>query len=191
MRMDFVAIVSCWLIASSVGGCQNRPKDVKRSADVVSEMATAAAKGDYVGGIALGESYLHDNPDDVYVLEQTAILALAQAKQDQKDGQAFVARAVLLLERSVKTSESKRDDPRRFSDLFIAARGFESAGDLSSHKCPYYLRALKLNDEAGMGPKVEVLKSRGVMSTKPLKEQIRKLRSELEKRIMESRCGSE
>jgi len=42
---------------------------VKNSANVVSEMATAAARGDYADGIALGENYLHNNPGDVYVLE--------------------------------------------------------------------------------------------------------------------------
>jgi hypothetical protein len=176
---------------SLVGGCQNKQGDVKNSVSVVSEMATAAARGDYIGGIAIGENYLRENPGDTNVLEQTAILTLAQAKRDQNNREPLVARAVLLLERSVKSSHPQKNDAGRFSDPFIAARGFESAGDLSSDKCPYYRRALALNSEAEVALSVESFKSGDgeAISTKPLKGQSRRLQSELEKRMSESRCG--
>src|SRR5258708_6398912 len=108
-------------------------------------MATAAAKGDYVGGIAIGENYLRENPGDSNVLEQTAVLTLAQARQDQNNRELLVARAVLLLERSVESSHSTGDSAGRFANRFEAARGFEHAGDLSSDKCPYYRSALARN----------------------------------------------
>ena len=154
-------------------------------------MANAAAKGDYTGGMTIGENYLRENPGDTNVLEQTAILALAQAKRDQKNREALVARAVLLLERSVKSSDAKKDNADRFADRFIAARGFESAGDLSSDKCPYYRRALALNSEAELALRIgELSKPGDEESTKRLKEQSRKLQSELEQRVSESRCGN-
>ena len=77
MKMYGITIVSCCLTISIIGGCQSKQKDVKTSVNVVSEMATAAAKGDYLGGVAIGENYLRDNPGDTNVLEQTAILTLA------------------------------------------------------------------------------------------------------------------
>jgi hypothetical protein len=193
MKMHCIAIVSCCLTVSLVGGCRNNQRDVKNSVSVVSEMATAAAKGDYIGGIAIGENYLHENPGDTNVLEQTAILTLAQAKQDKNNREPLVARAVLLLERSVKSSHPQKDNADRFLDPFMAARGFEAAGDLSSDKCQYYGRALALNSEAGAALNVESFKSgdEEAISTKPLKEQSRRLQSELEKRMAESRCGTE
>ena len=156
-------------------------------------MATAAAKGDLPAGMAIGEDYLRENPGDAEVLEQTAILTLAQAKQDQNNREPLVARAVLLLERSVESSHSPEDSAERFANRFEAARGFEHAGDLSSDKCPYYGRALALNSEAEAVLSVESFKLQDgeAISTKPPKEQSRRLESDLEKRMSESRCGSE
>jgi hypothetical protein len=193
MKMHCVAIAFGCLTVSLVGGCRNKQRDVKNSVAVVSEMATAAAKGDYVGGIAVGENYLRENPEDTNVLEQTAILTLAQAKQDNNNREPLVARAVLLLERSVKSSHPQKDDAGRFADPFMAARGFETAGDLSSDKCRYYGRALALNSEARATLDVKSFKSSDekAISTEPLKEQSRRLQSELEKRMAESRCGTE
>ena len=193
MKMYGITIVSCCLTISIIGGCQSKQKDVKTSVNVVSEMATAAAKGDYLGGVAIGENYLRDNPGDTNVLEQTAILTLARAKQDQKNREVLVSRAVLLVDRSVKSSRSQEDEVNRFADRFVPARAFESAGDLSSDKCRYYRRALTLNNEAAMALSVESLKSSGnkEISTKPLREQSRRLQSELEKRILESRYGND
>jgi hypothetical protein len=193
MKIHCIAIVSCCLSISMIGGCQSKQKEVKPSVKVVSDMATAAAKGDYLGGVAIGESYLRENPEDTNVLEQTAILALAQAKQDQKNREALVSRAVLLLERCLKSSGSQEDNTNRFAGRFTAARAFESAGDLSSDKCPYYRRALALNNDAAMAISGGVLKLSDdeEVSTKPLQEQNRRLQSELEKRILESQCGNE
>ncbi len=193
MKIHCIAIVFCCLAVSLVGGCRNNQRDVKNSVSVVSEMATAAAKGDYIGGIAIGENYLRENPGDTNVLEQTAILTLAQAKQDKNNREPLVARAVLLLERSVKSSHPQEDNADRFTDPFMAARGFDAAGDLSTDKCQYYGRALALNSEAGAALNVESFKSgdEKAISTRPLKEQSRRLQSELEKRMAESRCGTE
>lgn len=153
-------------------------------------MAAAAAKGDFAAGTAIGEDYLRENPEDAEVLEQTAILTLAQAKQDQDNREPLVARAVLLLERSVKSSHSPGDSAERFANRFEAARAFEHAGDLSSDKCPYFERALALNSEAEAMLSVDSLKSRDgeAISTKPLKEQSRRLDSELNMRISHSQC---
>jgi hypothetical protein len=193
MKMHYIATVFCCLTVSFVGGCRNKQSDVKNSVSVVSKMGLAAAKGDYVGGIAIGENYLNENPGDTNVLEQTAILTLAQAKQDTNNREPLVARAVLLLERSVKSSHPQKDNADLFADPFMAARGFETAGDVSSGKCQYYGRALALNSVAGAALNVESFKSGDeiAISTKPLKEQSRRLQSELEKRVSESRCGSE
>src|SRR5580658_3868143 len=193
MKMHCIAIAFCCLTVSLVGGCRNKQRDVKNSVSVISEMATAAAKGDYVGGIAIGENYLRENPGDTNVLEQTAILTLAQAKQDKNNREPLVARAVLLLEKSVKSSHPQKNNADRFADPFMAARGFEAAGDLSSDKCQYYGRALALNSEAGAALNVESFKSgdEKAISTKPLKEQIRRLQSELGKPKAETRWGTE
>ena len=194
MKMHRIAICSCCLmVLFVVGGCRNKQGGVKNSVSVVSEMATATTKGDYIGGIAIGENYLRENPGDANVLEQTAIITLAKAKQDRNNRESLVARAVLLLERSVKSSHPDKDNADRFSDPFIAARAFETAGDLSSNKCRYYGRALALSSQAELALNVESFKldDGETMSTNPLKEQSRRLRSELEKRISESRCGTE
>jgi hypothetical protein len=153
-------------------------------------MASAAARGDYLGGIAIGENYLRDHPDDTNVLQQTAILTLTQAKQEQNDRDALVAHAVALIERSLKGSHPQ-SDAYRFTDGFIAARAFESAGDLSSNKCPYYRRGLFLNNEALKGLTEEFVKlpDGKELPTKPLREQGRRLQSDLEKRVSKSRCG--
>ncbi|HEY6770057.1 MAG TPA: hypothetical protein VI386_35400 [Candidatus Sulfotelmatobacter sp.] len=190
MKTQCVAIISCCLMVSMTGGYQNK-QGVKTSVNAVSEMATAAAKGDYLGGITVGENYLRDNPGDTNVLEQTAILTLAQAKQDPKNREVLVSRAVLLLERPVNSSGSEEDSANRFANRFMAARAFESAGDLSSDKCSHYGRALSLNNEAATVVSAELLKlgDGKEVSTKPLREQSGKLQSELEKRVSESRCG--
>src|SRR5437879_4602134 len=153
-----IAIVCCCLTVPLAGGCQDRRGDLKKTANVISAMATAAAKGDLAAGMAIGEDYLRENPGDAEVLEQTAILTLAQAKQDQNNREPLVARAVLLLERSVESSHSPGDRAERFANRSEAARGFEHAGDLSSDKCPYYRRALALNSEAEAVLSVESLK---------------------------------
>src|ERR1700688_925479 len=192
VKIRWIAIVCCCLTVALAGGCQDRRGDLKKTVNVISAMATAAAKGDYVSGIAIGENYLREKPRDSNVLEQTAVLTLAQAKQDQNNRGPLVVRAVLLLERSVASSHSPGDSAERFANRFEAARGFEQAGDLSSDKCPYYKRALALNSEAEAVLSVESCKLQDgeAISTKPLKEQSRRLQSELEKRMSESRCRS-
>lgn len=192
MKMRCIEIVSCCLTLSLAGGCQNKQGDVRDSVSVVSKMATAAAKEDYIGGIAIGEDYLRENPGDTTVLEQTAVLTLAQAKRDQNNREPLVARAALFLERSVKSGRPQEDNADLF-ERFLAARDFESAGDLSSDKCTYYRRALALNSEVEVALAGESLKSgdEKAASTKPLKEQSGRLQSELEKRMSGSRCGKE
>jgi hypothetical protein len=192
MRMHCIQLVSYCLLVSLAGGCQSKHSEVRNSVSVVSEMATAAAKGDYVGGIAIGENYLRENPRDSNVLEQTAVLTLAQAKRDQGNREPLVARAVLLLERSIEGSHNQKDNADLF-DRFLAARDFESAGDLSSDRCPYYSRALALNSGVDGALSVRSIGSQDEKATtaEPLKEQSRRLHSELEKRMSESRCGPE
>ena len=159
---------------------------------MVSKMATAAAKEDYLGGIAIGENYLRGKPGDTTVLEQTAVLTLAEAKRDQNNRGPLIARAVLLLERSVKSGRPKKDNADLF-ERFLAARDFGSAGDLSPDRCTYYRRALALNSEVEEALAAESLESGAekAVSTKALKEQSGRLLPELEKRMSESRCGSE
>jgi hypothetical protein len=125
-------------------------------------------------------------------LQQTAILTLAQAKQDQGNREQLVAHAVVLIERSVKSSHSQKDVDR-FIDAFMAARAFESAGDLSSNKCAYYRRASVLNKEAANALKGDVVKMGDgtEIPTKPLREQSTRLQSDLEKRVSESRCEND
>jgi hypothetical protein len=192
MNTRCIEIVFCCLALSLAGGCQNKQGDVKSSVSVVSKMATAAAKEDYMGGIAIGENYLRQNPRDTTVLEQTAVLTLAEAKRDQNNREPLVARAVLLLERSVKSGRPQKDNADLF-ERFLAARDFESAGDLSSDRCVYYRRALALNSEVEEALAAESLASddEKAVSKKPLKDQSGRLQSELEKRMSESRCGSE
>jgi hypothetical protein len=192
MKTRRIEIVFYCLTLSLSGGCQNKQDNVKSSVSVVSKMATAAAKEDYVGGIAIGETYLRENPGDTAVLEQTAVLTLAEAKRDQNNREPFVARAVLLLERSVKSGRPRKDNADLF-ERFLAARDFESAGDLSSDRCTYYKRALALDREVEEALAAETLESgdEKAVTTKPLKEQSGRLQHELEKRMSESRCGSE
>ncbi len=71
MKTRCIEIVFCCLTLSLAGGCQNKQDHVKSSVGVVSKMATAAAKEDYMGGITIGENYLRENPGDTTVLEQT------------------------------------------------------------------------------------------------------------------------
>ena len=108
MKTRCIEVVFCCLTLSLTGGCQNKQGDVKSSVSVVSKMATAAAKEDYLGGIAIGENYLRGKPGDTTVLEQTAVLTLAEAKRDQNNRGPLIARAVLLLERSVKSGRPKK-----------------------------------------------------------------------------------
>jgi hypothetical protein len=192
MKTRCIEIVFCCLTLSLASGCQNKQGDVRNSVSVVSKMATAAAKEDYMGGIAIGENYLRENPGDTTVLEQTAVLTLAEAKRDQNNRESLVERAVLLLERSVKNGRPQKDNADLF-ERFLAARDFESAGDLSSDRCTYYRRALALNSEVEEALAAKSLESGEgkAVSTKPLKEQSGRLQSELEKRMSESRCGSE
>ena len=192
MKTRCIEIVFCCLTLSLAGGCRNKRSDIKSSVSVVSKMATAAAKEDYMGGIAIGENYLRENPGDSNVLEQTAVLALAQAKRDQGNREPLVARAVLLLERSIEGSHPQKDNADLF-DRFLAARDFESAGDLSSDRCPYYSRALTLNNGVEGALSVRSIRSQDEKATaaEPLREQSRQLHSELEKRMSESRCGPE
>jgi hypothetical protein len=192
MKKTCIAIVLCCLTASVSSGCQDQRKDFKRSVNVVTEMANAAAEGNYVAGVAIGEKYLRDNPEDTNVLQQTAILTLAQARQDQGNRELLVSHAVLLVQRALKSSSVRKDAISRFSDGLIAAHAFESAGDLSSNKCLYYKRAFALNDEASKVLTAERLKASDgkEVSTIPLKEQSRKLQSELNQRMSESRCGA-
>lgn len=154
-------------------------------------MAKAAAEGEYADGVAIGERYLRDNPEDTNVLQQTAILTLAQARQERDSREMLVSRAVLLVERAIKSSSARKDSMNRFADGLIAAHAFESAGDLSSDKCLYYKRASTLNDEAAKALTAERLKTGDgkEVSTKPLKEQSRKLQSELNQRMSDSSCG--
>src|SRR5438105_4556815 len=176
MRMHCIQLVSYCVVASLAGGCQSKHSDVRNSVSVVSEMATAAAKGDYIGGIAIGENYLRENPRDTNVLEQTAVLILAQAKRDQNNREPLVARAVLLLERSIEGSHPQKDNADLF-DRFLAARDFESAGDLSSDRCPYYSRAQALNGGVEEALTVRSLGSQDEKATavEPLKEKSRRL----------------
>jgi hypothetical protein len=192
MKTRRIEIVFYCLTLSLSGGCQNKQDNVKSSVSVVSKMATAAAKEDYVGGIAIGETYLRENPGNTAVLEQTAVLTLAEAKRDQNNREPLVARAVLLLERSVKSGRPRKDNADLF-ERFLAARDFESAGDLSSDRCTYYKRALALDREVEEALAAETLESgdEKAVTTKPLKEQSGRLQPELEKRMSESRCGSE
>jgi hypothetical protein len=190
--MLHIMVISCLLTTSTMGGCHRKKESETTSLGIVSEMAGAAAKGDYAAGISIGENYLRDNPGDSNVLEQTAILTLAQAKQDQVNREALVARAAHLLERSVKGSRAQAGTADHFANRFEAARAFELAGDLSADKCPYYRRAQALNSEAAAGLGKEPVKLRGDGEASPdtLKEQSAKLTSDVQKRASEAQCGN-
>lgn len=192
MRIRPITAICCLLVTLTVGACRRKKESKTTSVSTVSEMAAAAAEGDYAAGISIGESYLRDNPGDSNVLEQTAILTLAQAKQDQGNREALVARAALLIERSVKSSGAQAGTADYFANRFEAARAFELAGDLSPKKCPYYKRAEVLASEASLAVGSEPVKLRDGSEVSPetLKEQSAKLMSDLQKRASESQCGN-
>jgi hypothetical protein len=96
MRIFVIAVIYCCL-SIALFGCKGKQPEVDSSVNVISKMSDFAAKGDYPGGIVIGEKYLRHNPDDANVLESTALLELAQAKQNQKDRAVLVSKAVSLL----------------------------------------------------------------------------------------------
>jgi tetratricopeptide (TPR) repeat protein len=118
----------------------------KQAHDSISEMTSYTEQGRYDEAVQLGLAILRNDPSDEIVYQQIADVYLIRAQKDREQREQWVTNAVSYVEKSLLLNSKDKDVAG--VHLFMDARSFESAGDLSVEKrCVYYERARKLLEE--------------------------------------------
>jgi tetratricopeptide (TPR) repeat protein len=118
----------------------------KQAHDSISEMTSYTEQGRYDEAVQLGLAILRNDPSDEIVYQQIADVYLIRAQKDREQRKQWVTSAVSYVEKSLSLNAKDKDVAG--VHLFMDARSFESAGDLSVEKrCMYYDRAKRLLED--------------------------------------------
>ena len=131
-RFKIVLLMVCLLAA-----CKMRPPE-KRN-DVMNLIVTYNQAGRHDDAIKVAQDWMKNHPDDL-LYDQIAITYLMKASKDSAHKDQWIQQAIVNYEKDLSTRKKATVDV----ELYEVGRGFEYAGDLSSHdSCLYYSRAMK------------------------------------------------
>jgi hypothetical protein len=116
------------------------------SHDGGSQMADYLKRGRYDDAVQVGLRLLKNQPSDEIIYHAIAVVYLTRAGQDPDQREQWVGQAVSNVDKAL--SLNSRETDVAGVHLFLHARSFEVAGDLSmSARCNYYGRARKLLED--------------------------------------------
>lgn len=125
------------IVACSLVGC--KVKTPEKLNDARALMVTYAQQGQYDDAIRVAQAWMEKHPED-FLYDQVAIIYLAKASKDSAHKDQSIEQAVANFEKDLEAHKKGAVD----IELYEIGRGFERAGDLSTHdSCLYYGRAVK------------------------------------------------
>jgi hypothetical protein len=132
-----IASMLILLIAVSLAGCKAKTPETLNDARTL--IATDVGHGRYDDAIKVAQDWMERHPDDS-LYDQIAIIYLKKASKDSSHRDEWVGQAVANFQKDLEVHKMATVD----IELYEVGRGFESAGDLSTHdSCLYYGRAVK------------------------------------------------
>jgi hypothetical protein len=129
------------IVACSFVGCKAKPPE--KLHDAMTLIVNYSQRGRYDDAIKVAQDWMQKHPEDS-LYDQVAICYLAKASNDSGDKEQWVQQAVTNLEKDLSAHKKSVVDV----ELYEVGRGFEQAGDLSTHdSCLYFGRAVKAFEE--------------------------------------------
>jgi tetratricopeptide (TPR) repeat protein len=124
-----------------LAACKMRPPE--KLNDVMNLIVAYNQVGRHDDAIKVAQDWMKNHPDDL-LYDQIAITCLMKASKDSAQKDQWIQQAVANYEKDLSTRKKAAVDV----ELYEVGRGFEYAGDLSSHaSCLYYSRAMKAFEE--------------------------------------------
>ena len=140
LSVGFISILAGFLL----GGC--RVSTPEKGSDAITLMARFNQQGQHDDAIRVAQDWLKKHPGDsgATFYEQIAVTYLIKASKDVAHKDEWIRQAVAYYDKDLSVHQKSDID----LELYTVGRGFEQAGDLSTHdRCLYYGRAVKAFEE--------------------------------------------
>lgn len=135
-RLSILLLLACLLASCKV----RTPENVQNAMSLI---ANYSQRGRHDDAIKVAQDWMARHPEDS-LYDQLAILYLAKASKDTVHRDQWIQQAVAYYEKDLLAHKKGPVDV----ELYEVGRGFEYAGDLSTHdSCLYYGRAVKAFEE--------------------------------------------
>jgi tetratricopeptide (TPR) repeat protein len=188
----FVAVVAmsvtlAWGLYIGIRASNQSPT-TSESKNEISQMTIYTKQGRYDDAVKLGLQLLKNDPGDEIVYQQIADVYFIRAKKDPIQREDWVTKAVSYVEKSLLFNSKERDVAG--VHLFQDARGFELAGDLSTHKrCDYYQKARKLLEDRNSHLRGDQIALAGkTLPVQPLRNENDRILGEVKDKATRSQC---
>jgi hypothetical protein len=124
-------------ITALLFGCKAKTPEKLNDARIL--ITTYVRRGRYDDAIKVAQDWMKRHPDDS-LYDQVAIIYLTKASKDSSHKDEWVGQAVSNFQKDLEVHNMGTVD----LELYEVGKGFEVAGDLSTHDtCLYYGRAVK------------------------------------------------